>query len=92
MAQRVAVLGIPSVELGLPEASKQMDQLIGEYNRILPILAQETGADFIPMPSMPTRHTSDGVHLNASGYAVWDAAIISGIERLVCNASGILQP
>ncbi len=58
----------------------------GARNAILPELAKEARASFIPLPSMPQRHTVDGVHLNAAGYAVWDKAILGGIEAALCKS------
>jgi lysophospholipase L1-like esterase len=60
--------------------------VIDGYNAILPELAREARAIFIPLPAMPERHTLDGIHLNAAGYEVWDRAILQGIESELCKS------
>jgi lysophospholipase L1-like esterase len=37
------------------------------------------------LPTMPARHTLDGIHLNAAGYEAWDRAIVQGIESTLCK-------
>jgi lysophospholipase L1-like esterase len=39
------------------------------------------------MPAMPEHHTLDGIHLDAAGYAIWDKAVLGGIESAVCKSS-----
>jgi lysophospholipase L1-like esterase len=39
------------------------------------------------LPAMAQRHTIDGIHLNAAGYAVWDKAILGGIETALCKST-----
>ena len=53
-------------------------------NAILPELANEAGATFIPMPAMPEHHTLDGIHFNAAGYQVWDKAVLQAAAA-VCK-------
>jgi len=84
---RTAILAIPPPEAGLEEAKKVSLAVIESYNAVLPELAKETRAAFIALPAMPERHTLDGVHLNAAGYAVWDRALLQGIEALLCKSS-----
>ena len=85
LAPRTAVMAIPSPEAGLEEAKKLSLATIDDYNAILPELAEEARATFIPLPAMPERHTIDGVHLNAAGYEIWDRAILRGIESAICK-------
>jgi lysophospholipase L1-like esterase len=54
---------------------------------ILPELATEAGAGFIALPAMPEHHTSDGIHLNAAGYAVRDRAILPGVDASICKSA-----
>ena len=84
---RMAILAIPPPEAGLYEAKKVSLAVIDSYNTMLPELAKETRATFIALPAMPERHTFDGLHLNAAGYAVWDRAILQGIEAVLCRSS-----
>ena len=72
-------------EAGLEEAKKVSVAAIDSYNAILPGLAEEARISFIPLPTMPERHTLDGIHLNAAGYEAWDRAIIQGIESTLCK-------
>jgi lysophospholipase L1-like esterase len=87
LTSRSAILAIPPPEPGLEEASKVSVAVIDSYNGILPELAKEARAEFIPLPSMPERHTIDGIHLNAAGYAIWDKAVLQGIETALCKSS-----
>jgi len=84
---RMAILAIPPPEAGLDEAKKVSLAVIDSYNTMLPELAKEIRATFIALPAMPERHTFDGLHLNAAGYAVWDRAILQGIEAVLCKSS-----
>jgi GDSL-like Lipase/Acylhydrolase family len=85
LAPRTAVVAIPSPEAGLEEAKKVSLATIDSYNAILPELAEEARALFIPLPVMPERHTLDGIHLNAAGYEIWDKAILRGVESAICK-------
>jgi GDSL-like Lipase/Acylhydrolase family len=85
LTPRTAVMAIPPPEAGLEEAKKLSLATIDNYNAILPALAEEARATFIPLPAMPERHTFDGIHLNAAGYEIWDAAILRGIESALCK-------
>ena len=84
---RLAILAIPPPEAGLEEVKKTRLAVIDSYNAVLPELAKEARATFIALPAMPERHTLDGLHLNAAGYAVWDRAILQGIEAVLCKSS-----
>lgn len=86
LTPRSAVAAIPPPEVGLEEAKKVSVAVIDSYNAILPELAKEARAIFIPLPAMPERHTLDGIHLNAAGYEVWDRAILQGIEFELCKS------
>ena len=59
---------------------------IDDYNSGLPGLAEKNGATFIALPSMPTPHTIDGVHLDGAGYEVWEQAILSKVSG-ACNSN-----
>lgn len=87
MAPRIVVLAVPSIEVRnkvtVDMRNKAM-ALIDSYNAALPGLAKTAGATFVALPPMPDPHTIDGVHLNAAGYAVWDAAVLQGAES-VCG-------
>lgn len=87
LTPRSAVAAIPPPEAGLEEAKKVSMAVIDSYNAILPDLAKEARAAFIPLPDMPEHHTIDGIHLNAAGYEVWDQAILQGIESALCKLS-----
>lgn len=87
LAPRLAIAGIPPPEAGLEEAKKVSAAVIDSYNAILPTLAEEARAIFIPLPALPEKRTLDGIHLNAAGYAVWDKAILGGIESALCKSS-----
>jgi lysophospholipase L1-like esterase len=80
----IAVLGIPSVEVrGGMTADYQAETMrrIEAFNAMLPALANKNGATFVALPPMPEPHTIDGVHLDAAGYAIWDAAALKGASR-----------
>jgi lysophospholipase L1-like esterase len=86
-ADQLGVLGIPSVEVrGRMPADYQAATMrrIDAFNAMLPSMAQKSGAIFVALPPMPMPHTIDGVHLDASGYAVWDAAVLKGVSD-VCS-------
>jgi lysophospholipase L1-like esterase len=87
LTPRRAIAAIPSPEAGLAAAKKVSFGAIDSYNAILPQLAEEALATFIPLPAMPEHHTFDGIHLNAAGYEVWDKAILQGIEAALCKSS-----
>jgi lysophospholipase L1-like esterase len=88
-APRLFVLAIPPIEvLGrvTVELQKEVIGRIDDLNSSLPGLAQKNGATLIALPSMPTPHTIDGVHLNGAGYAVWEKAILEKVSG-VCNSN-----
>jgi lysophospholipase L1-like esterase len=87
LTPKIAIAAVPPPEAGLREAKKVSGAVIDSYNAILPGLAEEARAVFIPLPAMPERHTIDGIHLDAAGYAVWDKAILSGIETALCKST-----
>ena len=79
----LAVLGIPSIEVRgrmPPEYQAETMKRIDAFNAMLPALANKGGAAFVALPPMPAPHTIDGVHLDAAGYAVWDAAVLKGVS------------
>lgn len=86
LTSRRAIMAVPPPEPGLEEAVKVSIPAIDSYNAALPGIAEEARATFIALPAMPAAHTLDGLHLNASGYAVWDQAILRGIDTALCKA------
>ena len=79
----LVVLGIPSLEVrGRMPADYQAATMrrIDAFNAALPVLAEKAGATFASLPPMGTPHTIDGVHLDAAGYEVWDAAVLKGVS------------
>ena len=87
LTPRSAIAAIPSPEAGLEEAKKVSAAVIDSYNAILPGLAEEARAVFIPLPAMPERHTLDGIHLNAAGYEAWDKGLSEGIKAALCKSA-----
>ena len=82
---RVIVLAIPSIDVLRRVTSEMQTEAMGrinDYNSALPELSAESGATFAALPQMPTPHTIDGVHLNPSGYQVWDQAVLQGASAL----------
>lgn len=78
---RVIMLGIPPLDASsrLPvERRTKATPLIDSYNSALPALAVRNGATFAALPSLPTPHTIDGVHLSAAGYQLWNEAVLKG--------------
>lgn len=85
----LSALGIPAVEVGgrmPPENRAEIMKRIDAFNAMLPALALKGDATFVTLPPMPAPHTIDGVHLDAAGYAVWDAAVLKGVSG-VCARS-----
>ena len=79
----LAVLAIPSIEVRGPmTATYQAATMarIDAFNAALPAVAAKGNAAFVALPPMGTPHTIDGVHLDAAGYAVWDAAVLKGVS------------
>ena len=87
LTPRRAIVAIPPPEPGLEEAKKVSVAVIDSYNAVLPGLAEAASATFIALPAMPAAHTLDGLHLNAAGYAVWDQAILQGIDGALCKGA-----
>jgi lysophospholipase L1-like esterase len=85
MASRVVVLAVPPVEARNKVTAEARDELmrsIDSYNSALPGLAKNAGATFVALPPMSDPHTIDGVHLNAAGYSVWDAAVLQAAASI----------
>src|ERR1700730_2835286 len=61
LTPRSAIAAIPPPEAGLQEAKKVSIAVIDSYNAILPQLAEEAPASFIPLPAMPEHYTFDGI-------------------------------
>jgi lysophospholipase L1-like esterase len=78
----VIALAIPSIDVLRGTSEAEAMSRIDDYNSALPELATKSGATFAAMPTMPTPHTIDGVHLSAAGYQVWDQAVLQGVSAL----------
>lgn len=79
----LAVLAIPSIEVrGSMTPAYQAETMarIDAFNAALPDVATKGGATFVALPPMSAPHTIDGVHLDAAGYAMWDAAVLKGVS------------
>jgi lysophospholipase L1-like esterase len=87
LTSHMVVMAVPRLEargqVTIGTRDRAMD-LINGYNAVLPGLAKNGGATFVALPPMPDPHTIDGVHLDAAGYAVWDAAVLQGAAS-ICN-------
>jgi lysophospholipase L1-like esterase len=83
LTARRVVAAIPPPESG--KALEVSAAVIEGYNAVLPGLAEEARAAFIPLPTMPKPHTLDGIHLNGAAYEVWDQAILTGIKTALCK-------
>jgi lysophospholipase L1-like esterase len=89
MASRVVVLAVPPIEARNKvsvDARNEFMRSIDGYNSALSDLARSAGTDFVALPQMPDPHTIDGVHLNAGGYSVWDAAILQAAAS-ICTSN-----
>jgi len=87
MAPRVVVMAIPPIEARNKVTADMRNKamaLIDSYNAVLPELAKKARATFVVLPPMADTHTIDGVHLNAAGYSIWDAAVLQA-AALACN-------
>jgi lysophospholipase L1-like esterase len=82
---RFSILAVPGIDVqGRLTAEMQAEAMrrINDFNAALAVLAAKTGAAFIALPPMPSPHTIDGVHLNATGYSAWDKAILAGVSTI----------
>lgn len=89
MASRVVVLAVPPVEARSKvsvDARNEVMRSIDGYNSALPGLAKKPGVSFAALARMPDPHTIDGVHLNADGYSIWDAAVLRAAAS-ICTAN-----
>ena len=87
VTSHLALLAIPAIEVqGRVTTEMQAEAMgrIDEFNAALPALAAKSGGAFIALPPMASPHTIDGVHLNATGYSVWDETIFKGIS-MICG-------
>ena len=84
MSPRLAVTAITALEPGKPEVGNRTQQRVDDYNAALPDIARDAGASIITMPAMPAGFTSDGVHLSATGTAIWTKAISDGVTATLC--------
>jgi lysophospholipase L1-like esterase len=83
VTDHLAVLGVPAIEMrGRVTAEMRSEAMsrIDALNAILPALAEKAGAAFVALPPMPTPHTIDAVHLDATGYAAWDDAVLKWVS------------
>jgi lysophospholipase L1-like esterase len=84
----LAVLAIPAIDVRgrvTPEIQAEAMGRINGLNAALPALAAKRGAALIALPPMPSPHTVDGVHLDATGYSAWDDAILKGVSAICAS-------
>lgn len=84
MTSRLAVVAVTPLETGKPEVGHRKQAILDGYNSALPDIARDAGAAFIAMPAMPAGFSTDGVHLSASGQAVWAKVVSDGITASLC--------
>lgn len=84
MTSRLALASVTGLELGKPDVGHRTQQAIDGYNAALPDIARDADASVITIPAMPAGFTTDGIHLSASGYAIWTKAISDSITTTLC--------
>jgi len=84
-APRMAVATVTLVEAGKSDSARINVQAIDNYNALLPTIAGDAGASLITIPSMPAKYTTDGIHLNDAGYAIWTKAVLGGVSEVLCK-------
>lgn len=84
MTSRLALASVTGLEIGKPDVGHRTQQAIDGYNAALPDIARDADASVIAVPPMPAGFTTDGIHLSASGYAIWTKAISDGITTALC--------
>jgi lysophospholipase L1-like esterase len=84
MTTRLAVVAVTPLEPGKPDVGNRTPQSVDGYNAALPDIARDTGAALIAMPAMPAGFTSDGIHLSATGAAIWTKAVSDGVTATLC--------
>jgi lysophospholipase L1-like esterase len=84
-APRIAIATVTPVEAGKSDSARITDRAVDSYNAVLPTIAGDAGASLVTIPSMPTKYTTDGVHLNDAGYAIWTKAVLSGVSEILCK-------
>jgi lysophospholipase L1-like esterase len=84
-APRMAVATVTLVEAGKSDSARINVQAIDNYNALLPTIAGDAGASLITIPSMPAKYTTDGIHLNDAGYAIWTKAVLGGVSDVLCK-------
>jgi lysophospholipase L1-like esterase len=83
---RLAVASVTSIETAPSQSDQTKSVAIDSYNAVLPVIAQDANATLLVIPPMPAKHTVDGLHLNADGYAIWNKALLGGVESALCQA------
>lgn len=84
---RLAVLQVVPVEApGWMTATQQREvrRRIEAYSDVLRDVATRNQANFVALPAMAAPFTTDGTHLNANGYLVWDRAVLQAAAS-VCS-------
>jgi lysophospholipase L1-like esterase len=84
MTSRLALVSITGLDTTKPDVGRRTQPVIDGYNAALPEIARGADAWVIPMPAMPTGFTTDGIHLSASGYTIWNKAISDSITATFC--------
>jgi lysophospholipase L1-like esterase len=82
---RMAIATVTLVEAGKSDSARINDQTIDNYNALLPTIAGDAGASLVTIPSMPAKYTTDGIHLNDAGYAIWTKAVLGGVSDVLCK-------
>jgi lysophospholipase L1-like esterase len=82
---RMAIATVTPVEAGKSDSARINDQAIDNYNALLPTIAGDAGASLVTIPSMPAKYTTDGIHLNDAGYAIWTKAVLGGVSDVLCK-------
>lgn len=82
---QMAIATVTPVEAGKSDSARMNDRAIDSYNALLPSIAGDAGASLVTIPPMPAKYTTDGVHLNDAGYAIWTKAVLGGVSDVLCK-------
>lgn len=85
LSPQLAVTTVTPVEAAKSTTAATANIVIESYNSLLSAIAGDAGAKLIVIPEMPASYSTDGVHLNQAGYAVWTKSIIEGISNTICK-------
>jgi lysophospholipase L1-like esterase len=76
---------VTPVEAGKSDSARINNRAIDSYNALLPTIAGDAGASLVTIPSMPAKYTTDGIHLNDAGYAIWTKAVLGWVSDALCK-------